>query len=255
MHHRIRAAVLVLLALSLGAGLWLRHARTRNLGPVERGRRLAAQNGCFNCHGPGGLSGWDDPGEGVGGVPPWTNEALTAYAKTADEVREWIADGSPRRLRESGVADGEEGSSLLQMPPYGKVLSEAQIADLAAYVRAVGDFEPPPEGPAREGQEVATRLGCFSCHGPQGRAAPENPGSMLGYIPSWDGEDFPELAKDEAEIRAWILDGRPDRLRDHPVARFFLERQVVKMPGYRGRIADEDLEKLLAYLRWVRAGR
>jgi mono/diheme cytochrome c family protein len=254
MAQRLRVAVLVLLALSLAGGLVLRHLRTRHLGAVERGRRLASESGCFNCHGPGGNVGWDDPGEGVGGVPPWSNEMVTAYAKTEDEIREWIADGGPRRIRESAPTEAD-GASLLQMPPYGKVLSGAQIADLVAYVKAVSDFAPPPEGPAREGQEVATRLGCFSCHGPQGRASPPNPGSLFGYIPSWDGEDWPELVKDDAELRAWILDGRPDRLRDHPVARFFLDRQVIRMPGYRGKVTDQDLEKLLAYLRWLRSAR
>jgi hypothetical protein len=79
-----------------------------------------------------------------------------------------------------------------------------------------------------------------------------NPRSLKGYVPSWDGPDFPDLARDEAETREWILDGSPRRLRDHPVAAFFLKRQVLKMPAYRGSIDDAQLARLVDYIRWLR---
>ena len=82
------------------------------------------------------------------------------------------------------------------------------------------------------GRDAAARLGCFACHGPQGRGDTPNPGSLKGHIPSWSGADFLELARDEGEIREWIREGAPRRLRDNPVAAFFLRRQAIRMPAY-----------------------
>ena len=69
----------------------------------------------------------------------------------------------------------------------------------------------------RTGHAIAERLGCFRCHGPGGRGAGRNPGSLKGYIPPWDGRDFAELVLDEAELREWILGGRPQRLQANPL--------------------------------------
>ena len=95
-------------------------------------------------------------------------------------------------------------------------------------------------------------MGCFNCHGPEGRAAPENPRSFKGYIPSWSGKDFPELAKDDSEIRAWIQMGITPRFRDNVLARFFVNRQAVKMPAYGSHLSPEDLDRLLDYIHWLR---
>ena len=155
----------------------------------------------------------------------------------------------PRRLREA-AADAEP--ALFRMPAWRGLLSEREVEDLVAYVKAASDFEKPPDARAEEGRQAAAHLGCFSCHGPQGRGSPPNPRSFKGYVPSWDGADFPDLAQDEAEIREWILDGSPRRLREHPVAAFFLKRQVLQMPAYRGKIEDEQLARVLDYIRWLR---
>jgi len=103
-----------------------------------------------------------------------------------------------------------------------------------------------PEDPAaRKGHAVAERLGCFRCHGPGGRGAGSNPGSLKGYIPPWDGRDFAELVVDKRELREWILGGRPQRLQMNAVARFFLDRQAIRMPAFRGQITEEELLALV----------
>jgi mono/diheme cytochrome c family protein len=76
--------------------------------------------------------------------------------------------------------------------------------------------------------------------------------SLKGYIPSWDGGDFPELARDEAEVREWILDGSPRRLRESRLASFFIKRQVLQMPAYRGKLTDDEVARLLDYVRGLR---
>jgi mono/diheme cytochrome c family protein len=122
-----------------------------------------------------------------------------------------------------------------------------------AYVRAVAAADVPEDPTARNGHAVADRLGCFRCHGPGGRGASSNPGSLKGYIPPWDGRDFAELVVDEGELREWILDGRPQRLQTNALARFFLDRQAIRMPAFRGQIREEELRALGAYIGWLRA--
>ena len=106
---------------------------------------------------------------------------------------------------------------------------------------------------ADEGRKVAERFGCFNCHGPQGRGTMPNVRAFKGYIPSWDGDDFPELAANEAEIREWIQDGVSKRFSENALARFFLERQPIHMPSYRAHLKPEEIDQLIDYIRWVRA--
>ncbi len=52
-------------------------------------------------------------------------------------------------------------------------------------------------------------------------------------------------------MREWIVDGRPLRLQRNPIARWFLDRQAVKMPAYRGHATGRDVNALVAYIRWL----
>ena len=89
--------------------------------------------------------------------------------------------------------------------------------------------------------------------GPSWRCgAGRNPGSLKGYIPPWDGRDFPDLVANDNELREWILSGRPQRLQSNPAARFFLDRQTIRMPAFRGQITDEELRAIEAYIGWLR---
>jgi mono/diheme cytochrome c family protein len=142
--------------------------------------------------------------------------------------------------------------AAIRMPAWRGRLSEAQVDDLVTYVRAVAGADVPENAVARQGQAVAERLGCFRCHGPGGRGAGRNPGSLKGYIPPWDGPDFAELVANEGELREWILIGRPQRLQKNPLARFFLDRQVIRMPAFRGHLTGEELQALEAYIGWLR---
>lgn len=248
--RRLGAVALLLAtgaAVTAGVYIW----RTRGLSSVQRGHDLAVTHGCFGCHGPGGARGFDDTSEAaLGDVPTFTREALEGYAKDESEIREWILDGRPRRLREEAARETPpQPAPLFVMPAFRDVLSTRDADDLVAYVVATSGFHAPVSGPIAAGLETGERLGCFTCHGPQGRGALPNPRSLKGYIPPWDSPDLAELARNEDELREWILDGSPRRLRDNALARFFLQRQALQMPAYRGRIADADVERLVAYIR------
>ena len=247
---RLTAALVLVAGGAVAAGLaWW---RTANVGAVQRGYRVAQEHGCFGCHGPGGLTGLEDPGERVGGVPAFSSDDLKAYARNEGEIREWILDGVPKRLREDLEALGEEERPLIRMPAWRGILSDSEVDEVVAYIKAVSAFDAPDDEAVVAGRATAARLGCFACHGPEGRGALPNPRSLKGYIPSWDGADFPELARDEREIREWILDGITQRFRRNPAARWFTSRQVIKMPGYRGRISEADLDGIVAYILWLR---
>lgn len=251
MTRRLALFAGALLLVLAGAALAVGHWRGRNVGPVQRGFRVAQANGCFNCHGPGGVQGFEDDGR-VGSIPPFTQDEVRAHAKTEDEIREWILDGMPRRMRDEPPEPGEP--PVITMPAWRDVLTAREIEELVAYVVAVSDFGPGPEGQALAGRDAAAALGCFQCHGPQGRGNLPNPGSLKGYVPSWDGADYAELVRDDAELREWIRDGSPRRLREHRIASHFLEKQAVKMPAYRDRVKEEELAALAAYIQWMRKG-
>jgi mono/diheme cytochrome c family protein len=115
----------------------------------------------------------------------------------------------------------------------------------------MSDFEEMPD-PARAGHDLAASLGCFGCHGPGGRGDTPNPGSLKGYIPSWAGADYPELVRDEAELAEWIRDGSPRRLRENPVAAFFLARQLIRMPAFGPELTDREIRQIGDYVAWLR---
>jgi mono/diheme cytochrome c family protein len=185
------------------------------------------------------------------------------YVKNEQEIREWILYGHPKRLDSEYNHEVDPGNHethrhsadeqdppLLRMPAFERVISEQELGDLVAYYKAVAAFESlPPD--ARAGYKVASRTGCFGCHGPGGRVGSRNRQSLKGYIPPWRGQDFKELVGSDEELREWILDGKVDRFESNLLARFFTERQVIQMPAYRDVLSDEELESLVAYIHWL----
>lgn len=236
---RVAAPIVTIVVLSGAAALvWW---RTANIGPVQRGANLAVAEGCVGCHGAaGGPQQRPRPFADLDELDPAT-------------LREWILDGMPQRVREDPEARRGLEAAPIRMPAWRARLSRAEADDLVTYVRAVAGADVPDRAPERDGYAAAERLGCFLCHGPGGRGAGSNPGSLKGYIPPWDGADFPELVANDDELREWILDGRPRRLQANPIARFFLDRQTIRMPAFRGQLTDAELRALESYIRWLRA--
>lgn len=227
-----------------------REFRSRESTPALRGERVAHDYGCFVCHGPEGRGGVADPGSRNGFVPGWDGPTVATLATDENEVIEWIQDGVPRRLK--AVHEVAQRSPLIPMPAYRGRISPAELSDLLTYFRAVSTFGEDMPEPAYEGWKVAERLGCFGCHGPSGAGGAPNPGSFKGHIPSWHGEEFAELVRDDAELNEWILDGHPKRLWENPAARHFLEGQVIAMPAYRAHLSEQEQSGLVAYVHWLR---
>jgi mono/diheme cytochrome c family protein len=241
----------ILVVIVLAAAVTARYSIRPQIPPAERGRRLAERAGCFGCHGPGGTRGASNPGRTDRTVPTFEGD-LMMYAKSRGEISEWIRDGVTAVRSRSASWRKQRDRGTLRMPAFGKELSLRQIDELVAFVLATAGEPEVEDSLAAAGLERADSLGCTGCHGPGGRFARPNPGSLKGYIPSWDGADFPELARDRAEFREWVERGISKRFERNPIARYFLRRATVVMPAYEQHLAAGDVDALWAYVRWLR---
>lgn len=237
------------LALAAGGGFMGLRARWQAATldtPVQRGRLVAERMGCFGCHGLGGGQPIANPGAKGGEVPGWTGGTWMMWNHDERDVRAWILKGHPdNREPDTGA--------LIKMPAFESRLSSRETDDLVAYVLAASHFGAIEDETASAGHELAYKLGCFGCHGAEGRGLVMNPGSFKGYIPPWDSPDYLDLVHDETELAQWVRKGASDRFRANPVANKILETQAIAMPAYGDRVSDADLKTLAAYIGWVRA--
>jgi hypothetical protein len=231
----------------LALGQLRQHWAQRESNPVARGRLLAGRLGCFGCHAPPGAPQVPNPGSATGTVPAFKSATLMMDVSGPEDIREYILHGYPRR-KAGGAAWQQAQAAALKMPAYQGELDAEQLEDLLAYYLSANNRLDLPQ-PALAGRELASRLGCFGCHGVDGSGGVANPGSLKGYVPGWLGPDYHELVAGQAELREWILDGSIRRLREHLAARQFLTRQKVQMPPYRSL-----LDALVAYIEALRAG-
>ncbi len=168
------------------------------------------------------------------------------YNNSPGDVAAWILDGHPPGRTASS-------SALLSMPAFRGSISRAELADLLAYVFTVQQYGGPSGSEEQKGRDVALRAGCFGCHGAEGRGLVMDPGSLKGYIPPWSGSDFADLVHNNEELRQWILNGASNRFKRDPLAHAVLSHEVIKMPAFKGRLSDGDIDALVAYIRWVQS--
>jgi len=241
------AVVALVEAGALGT-LWLRSRWRVEAGSsaVQRGQAVAVRMGCFGCHGPGGVAGIPNPGAKGGEVPTWSGGTWMMYNEAPGDVRAWILDGHPPGRE-------PDRKALLAMPAYKGRLRAGEVDDLVAFVATVSGFGRIEDEKAAAGRDAAVKLGCFGCHGPEGRGLTLDPGSFKGYVPPWDGTDYADLVRSDAEFREWVRNGVSERFRKNPAARPFLVGEVIRMPAFGARVSDADLDALLAYVRWARA--
>ncbi len=247
----MRVIAASLLALVLVAAIGVAVVRRPVLPPAERGRRLAEHTGCFGCHGPGGVQGASNPGRTDKTVPNFEDDVMM-FAKTPDEVHEWIHFGYTKKRLASLAWRTQRARGALKMPAFKGRMSERGMDDAVAYVTAMAGMIEPEDSLARTGLRRAKDLGCVGCHGPGGRLARPNPGSWKGCVPSWDGADFPEVVRDSTEFHEWVARGTSRRFEENSFARYFLRRAVLKMPGFQRFLTPQDVPALWAYVQWLR---
>ena len=197
---------------------------------VAAGGHIFIQFACAQCHGL----------QGRGGVSPVV-PALTAVGKalTPDRLRHIIDHG----LGES------KNPTQPYMPVWGQVISQQQVTDLIAYLRAglpaVPTAEPPPipqgQGAAVEGSVLYVRYVCINCHGPNGLGGVPNPQSPDKSIPPLSGKAFRQQFNTDQKIIAVIRSGS-----------VIGRAPIVSMPHWGGIIPPSQLQALVAYLKTLR---
>src|SRR3989454_11771052 len=119
----LRLTLAVLVGIALIGGVAAALAFRPRLPPAERGRRLAERMGCFSCHGPGGIRGAANPGRTDKTVPTLEGDVMM-YAKTPEEIHEWIDDGVSKKRAQSKTWRAQRDSGTIRMPAFERRLSD-----------------------------------------------------------------------------------------------------------------------------------
>lgn len=117
------------------------------------GGKAAFRVNCVQCHGSGAA--------GVQGLYPNLNDDDWLWGGNLKEIEQSITHG----IRQPG----DDLTRTSQMPNFGKdaILTPAQVADTASFVRTLSGLEKASAASARGGQVFAAN--CIVCHGPSGK--------------------------------------------------------------------------------------
>ncbi len=267
------------LTLSLGvlagvvalAGVAFYQLETRpEASPVARGAALAAESGCFACHGPTEEDRRPNSRQLANGT--WRSKPIPSlWENGIDEaavLKDWIANGVPEKEAE------EHKRLFIQMPAYRAFLTEEEMDAVAAWILAEGvrlgggaianpaeiDLvdagKLTPSQLAVAGDRLSREHGCYACHGELGQGGVRNPASFKGYIPGFFGKDFLALTDggEREEIAHWIEHGRGRAIEagvTGGLAKKYLEGQAIGMPAYGERLSGEEMAVLVEYLLWL----
>jgi mono/diheme cytochrome c family protein len=209
------------------AGQTVTSANVGALPPaVAAGGRDFVTFACGACHGVNGK------GDVTPDVP-----ALTGAGKefTAAQLRQIIDHGA-------GISADPKKPF---MPVWGAVISDQQVNDLIAYIKAGlpsvpgVEFATVPTGasPALAGSILYSAYGCVNCHGPNGLGGVPNPASPDKAVPPLSGADFKGEFDTPEKIATMIRDGS-----------VLGKTPIVSMPHWGGVLTDEQIANLVAYI-------
>ncbi len=105
--------------------------------PVKRGSVIFEKAGCVGCHAKGGVGGYPNNNT-VGGKIPTLTFVADGYSK--EELKERIRKG-----KVPDKANASEPAPLIQMPPWGQVLTEDEMDSLVAYLYSLRPAKPAGE--------------------------------------------------------------------------------------------------------------
>jgi mono/diheme cytochrome c family protein len=135
------------------------------------------------------------------------------------------------------------------MPVWGAVISDQQVSDLIAYIKAGlppvpgVQFPTVPAGasPALAGSILYQAYGCVNCHGPNGLGGVPNPSSPDKAVPPLSGADFKGEFNTPDKIATVIRDGS-----------VLGKQPIVSMPHWGGVLTDKQISDLVAYIATLR---
>lgn len=197
---------------------------------VAAGGHLFVQFACEQCHGL----------QGRGGVSPDV-PALTHVGAT-------LKPAELRTIIDHGLG-ASANPTKPYMPVWGEVISQTQVGNLIAYLRAGLPVVPTAESPvvptdqgaAVEGSVLYVRDGCINCHGPNGLGGVPNPLSPDKAIPPLAGQAFRQEFNTDQKIIDVIRSGS-----------VIGKAPIVSMPHWGGIIPQDQLHALVAFLKTLR---
>ena len=230
---------------------------------LVQGRRLFQAKGCYGCHAikDFGQTVSQDLTE-IGSKSYLLMEADFEMMPEPHDRIHWLMTKlkNPRLLnpgvRPEDLPPGEEEVFPSAMPHFG--LNQQEIQALTVYLLSLTASNPPasyvtqalpeptPAYPSvvEKGKAVFEKYGCAACHGIGGVGGRKNWNSGLGnevppllYVKAYDGNDVERL-------KDLIRHGR----QPVPRADAARPRPALYMPAWKGRISEDDLDALVAYL-------
>jgi len=190
---------------------------------VQSGRLLFEVKGCIGCHSVGGKGGKVGP-------------ALDQVAER--RTPEWIMQHfrNPQSVSPGSV-----------MPQFD--LTEQQVRALTELLLSLTDPNvvgfiklPSMMTPVERGKLVFKKFGCAGCHGAEGKSGVRNPNAKTGQqVPSLK---YVAESYSKEELKKRILNGQHEIYALDPKK----PAPPLFMPAWRGKIAEGELEDLVAYL-------
>jgi len=95
-------------------------------GAAVAGAALYVRYGCINCHGPNGLGGVPNPAAPDKTIPPLSGADFRGEFNTDAKIIDFINTGSVLG-----------GPALVAMPHWGGIISDPDLASLAAYIHTL----------------------------------------------------------------------------------------------------------------------
>ena len=194
---------------------------------VAAGAHTFVQFACAKCHGLDGRGGVSPD------VPALTNAGTSL---TVAQLKKIIDFGL-------GVA-GDPKKPF--MPVWTHVISDRQVSDLVAYIRAglppVQYATPLPvptdQGTVVQGAALYQVYGCENCHGPNGLGGVPNPSAPDKTIPTLAGADFRAQFNTDKKVIDFIRSGS-----------VLGKAPIVSMPHWGGIIPPDEMQALADYLK------
>ena len=114
---------------------------------AKKGLEVAAEKGCFDCHGPGGRIDLPNPFSVTGFVPSWNGPDYGRLVQNEAELRDWILDGGTSRIENNPMAQWFRSRQVINMPAYRDHLTTDELDALVAYIQWLRDPSAPDHQP------------------------------------------------------------------------------------------------------------
>lgn len=108
---------------------------------IAAGKRIAAQEGCFACHGPEGKGGVENPGSKDKVVPAWDAEDLVGNNLFYPIIlKQEIEHAVIRTMYDDPTDIGNQEYAPFKMQPWIGRLTSEQIKEIMVYIYSINPF-------------------------------------------------------------------------------------------------------------------